>query len=76
MSRLPTVDPSGHPYLASVGSDGISYTLVFLGSDGRPDSYSPPASPYFRLFPADDFNHDIVFADGRFIVYPDGIAPN
>ena len=48
----------------SVATDGISYTLVSLGKDGLPDTWSGGMTG--------SFNCDIVFINGQFFQWPQG----
>ncbi|HEX6850712.1 MAG TPA: type II secretion system protein GspG [Candidatus Polarisedimenticolaceae bacterium] len=70
ITAIPEQDGWGHPVL--VRSDGRSYVLVSAGKDGTPDV---PDFAYGEtdLAPTTTFLSDIVFSNGTFVRYPDGV---
>ena len=62
--RLPTLDGWDGPYFYEVDADRQGYRLESYAKDGK-DS-GPEEGP------TTDFRHDIVFANGSFVAYPDG----
>ncbi len=75
IKELPTTDAWGNPYL--FWSDGTSYMIVSLGSDGVADvpygDASPPRS-VIKGGPARGSESDIVFVDGEFIQWPEVVG--
>lgn len=75
-NAVPRTDPWGFPYL--VWTDGGTYLVVCTGADGRPDvDYKAPGDLDGALEDVviETFTPeaDIVFANGRFVRYPDGL---
>lgn len=67
---LPRDDGWGHPIL--FWSDGRSYRIVSNGQDGEMDQdWTQP----FDGPETGDLVQDIVFGDGRFLAWPEGMAP-
>jgi hypothetical protein len=73
--NLPVTDPWGHPYLAALSSDRKHYTLMFTGSDGKVDAEFPAASHSVLTFGSPWYPHDIVMANDRFVLLPEGESP-
>jgi type II secretory pathway pseudopilin PulG len=69
------LDPWGHPFLVAISGDRKSYTLICTGRDGRLDMEPVQASRHLVIFPASEYDHDIVLADDRFLMFPEGDAP-
>ena len=69
IAEPPTVDGWRHPLLYAVDNTLYAYALVSPGRDGGLDggSWSPVCGT------TTDFNSDIIYANGTFIQYPDGI---
>ena len=67
---LPRIDAWSQPIL--YWSDGRSYRIVSLGADGRMDrDWNGVRQPTRTA--AERTEADIVFADGRFLVAPEGV---
>jgi general secretion pathway protein G len=65
--ELPRTDGWAHPYL--YWSDGEHYRIISLGQDGE------PVREWLGEIETEtitDFNDDIVYEDGFFVVYPEG----
>jgi type II secretion system protein G len=62
----PTVDAWTNPfdYVANPTGNAQTYTITSHGKDGAADTVTPG--------PTTDFNNDIVFSTGSFLVYPEG----
>ena len=65
--KLPDCDAWCTSYQVRVGPE--SYTIVSLGKDGAPDH---PREWRHEAGSTHVFDCDIVFANGRFLVYPEG----
>jgi hypothetical protein len=71
ISRIPTEDAWGHPYEVRVKENDVFSDHVFLirssGRDGTysTDSYTPGS------FDANDFDEDLVWANGMFVRWPE-----
>jgi len=62
----PTVDAWTHAYdyVATPTGNAQTYSITSYGKDGVADTVQPG--------PTTDFNNDIVFSTGSFLVYPEG----
>jgi len=67
---FPRRDGWGHPWRLSVRAN--SYTIASFGRCGQPDPISAGGP---RTGTASSSGADIVFSNGRFIRWPEGIAP-
>ena len=63
----PTVDAWTHTYdyVANPSGNAQTYTIRSYGKDGKDDGALGPG-------PTTDFNNDIVFSTGSFLIYPEG----
>jgi general secretion pathway protein G len=60
----PSGDGWNHSWTAATSAAGVDYTVTSLGKDGNPDSWAGGMT--------NDFNCDIVFANGQFFQWPQG----
>ena len=60
----PTSDGWNHIWTVAIDGAGASYTLVSLGKDGTPSSWTGGMTG--------SFNCDIVFSNGQFFQWPQG----
>jgi len=69
IAQPPTVDGWRHPLLYSIDNTLYAYALVSPGRDGILDggSWNPICGT------TSDFNSDIIYANGTFIQYPEGM---
>jgi len=67
IAQPPFQDGWGH--FLEYGTNGQSYTL---GSGGRDGSYTGVTAGGTNCGTTTDFNSDIVYANGTFVLYPDG----
>ena len=66
--ELPRADGWGGPIL--YWTDGSSYRIVSNGKDGAMDEdWSGP----FAAHETDDLGEDIIFGDGEFLAWPEGM---
>ncbi len=70
MKKVPTVDGWGNGYLYAVGCTDQCYSLESTGKNGTDESEPNTAG---AVVITDDFDCDIVFSDGNFVVYPEGV---
>jgi type II secretion system protein G len=68
MKNVPTVDGWSTAYEYGLTSDGQSYSLESWGKNKADDSESNNT-----VTVTSDFDCDIVFADGNFVIYPGGV---
>ena len=65
LKEMPRIDGWNNPFLFHVTDDGGGYRITSAGVNGRPDD-TPPG-------PNRSPNADIVFVNGSFLSYPEGI---
>ena len=70
VKRLPVNDGWGSRFLAGVTADGNNYSVKSLGADAL--SSSSVTSATIPLTTA-NFDCDIIFSDGNFVMYPEGV---
>lgn len=68
MPQVPSVDGWSHPFRYATLEDG--YAIVSAGKDG---TFDEPATGYARGTTT-QFDCDIVYSNGEFLIYPDGDA--
>ncbi|MBK8594994.1 MAG: type II secretion system protein GspG [Holophagales bacterium] len=76
IKSLPERDPWGAPYLYEVDPQGLSYRFTSGGSDRILSTSSEPlpATPSLTgSFPLSSAGEDIVFQNGQFVRWPEGI---
>jgi hypothetical protein len=73
LQSLPETDGWGHPYDFRLKIDDLrSLQIMFLRSPGRDGVYSDAAGAYTAgSFPPEDYDQDLVWADGAFIRWPE-----
>ncbi|MEM1179060.1 MAG: DUF2059 domain-containing protein [Acidobacteriota bacterium] len=70
LQELPQHDGWGHPYQFAVNENLISANVLAVrspGKDGTFDSDDYTVGP----FPADEIHHDLAWADGYFVIWPE-----
>jgi len=68
IKKLPLMDGWNRTLQFTSNDEGTNYTLLSLGKDGSAGTITGGATT--------DFNQDIVFADGRFYQWPEGMQIN
>lgn len=71
LEAVPTQDGWGHPLEIRVATHGETENLFFIRSPGRDGKFTGQSYESYR-FPAEDLDHDIVWADGYFVCWPSG----
>ncbi len=71
LAGLPARDGWNEPFGISTASDGSSYQIISYGSDLAP---GPDTGQYEEGF--SDFDLDIIYQNGYFVQYPQGIRPD
>lgn len=70
VSKVPEYDGWGTRFQIGVSAPGDMYSIESLGSD-RVDQSNGTSSP--GAVTTSNFDCDIIFADGNFVVYPEGV---
>jgi general secretion pathway protein G len=74
MRTVPVVDGWGHPMrYQSWSSDGQRIDVYAVGSAGKDGSFSRESLREYRSAATSNFNEDIVFSMGSFVLYPEGL---
>lgn len=69
IQEIPTVDAWGHPLEVRYSGDPLSQEVIMIRSPGRDGIYQ--GTVYENgTYPADDYDQDIVWADGYFVRLP------
>ena len=66
MNKIPWNDGWGHPYHYATDTPKQQYVLISTGRDGVPDGT-------INCITTTNFNDDIVYSNGSFIQWPEGI---
>ncbi len=66
IKSLPSEDGWGNGLVTLVSANGRSYVIASYGADGEADAGLPVGVTH-------SFDNDIVFVDGRFVKYPEGV---
>jgi type II secretion system protein G len=70
IKKMPTVDGWGHELYAGTADSGQSYALRSQGKDGTDDAAGAGSNGPVTTT---DFDCDIIFCDGNFCMYPEGV---
>ncbi len=70
IKRLPTLDGWNNPIGINIDTQRLDYTIWSMAKDGSATLAAPDVSP---LGPTTDFNEDIVFSNGQFVKWPEGM---
>ena len=69
IKKIPTYDGWNNEF--KVGKDPQSYSIVSYGADNKKDLSGTTSIPQAKT--TNDFDCDIVFSEGNFVVYPEGV---
>jgi type II secretion system protein G len=68
MRRVPLLDGWGHKFAAGTDASGHSYSIESYGKDGLNETETQGAAILTH-----QFNNDIIYSDGTFVKYPEGV---
>jgi general secretion pathway protein G len=68
IKKIPTYDGWSKEF--QVGKEAASYSIMSTGADGKPDYTGNTAADAVTT---NDFDCDIIFSEGNFVVYPEGV---
>ncbi|HJQ40420.1 MAG TPA: prepilin-type N-terminal cleavage/methylation domain-containing protein [Thermoanaerobaculia bacterium] len=68
MRRVPTIDGWGHKYATATGCGGHCYAIESFGKDGANESETQG-----NAIVTTKFDCDIIYSDGNFVKYPEGV---
>lgn len=71
VKKIPLYDGWGSMFRVGWPADGYSYSIKSFGANKQDDSSSMTSSN--GAITTNDFDCDIVFSEGAFVVYPDGV---
>lgn len=71
IKKVPTFDGWGMPFLVGETTEGDSYSVGSYGSDKVPGQMSVTSAS--APLTTGNFDCDIVFSEGNFVIYPEGV---